>query len=379
MKVPQRFHSLDALRGIAALAVVLAHWRLWMLDGHYRYPAGFELSSLPGYSVLFFFYEVGWHAVTLFFCLSGFIFFSLYRDTVGSGRVTATQFWLARFSRLYPLHLAALLLVATGQALFKPMQGSAFVFAINDLPNFVKHLLVIPLWDRQRNHTFNGPVWTLAVEAFLYATFYLAARWATLRPGGVLLMLILASQITETYSYDMGQGMSAFYMGGLAFIAFERAQSPEWERALRLLLAALWPFTIYYVWSGGDMANSRVWWLRDGYPVYILFPATVLYFALREAREGALGRSFAWLGEISYSSYLLHFPLMLFIAILLKRAGIPFTIALSPTALVCFLLLLVVLSLGSYRFFEKPVQDWLRGQWRRRRTEPPADSVIAPA
>jgi peptidoglycan/LPS O-acetylase OafA/YrhL len=193
----------------------------------------------------------------------------------------------------------------------------------------------------------------------------------------VLLLLMLASEIAETYSRDMGDGMTAFYMGGVAYIAFERARSPQWEAALRVLLAALWPFTIYYVWSGGDMSYSRVWWLRESYAIYILFPCTVLYFALREARAGAPARSFSWLGEISYSSYLLHFPLMLFIAIVLKRTGIAFTIALSPAALTGFLVLLVLVSLASYRFFERPVQDWLRARWRSGKAVAPVPQVAS--
>src|SRR6185436_12525906 len=108
---PGRMHSLDALRGIAALAVVFWHWPHFFYSGT-TLAAGFDREAQPFYEVFKIFYRHGILAVDLFFLLSGFIFFWLYAKTISARRLTPREFFVLRVSRLYPLHLVTLLLVA---------------------------------------------------------------------------------------------------------------------------------------------------------------------------------------------------------------------------------------------------------------------------
>src|SRR6185369_11140777 len=93
------FHAnLEALRGIAALLVVLHHLAL---------NAGSFLASVP-------FLRQGWMFVDLFFVLSGYVIASVHAESEATGQ-SARRFLIRRFFRLYPLHLvtlvAALILV----------------------------------------------------------------------------------------------------------------------------------------------------------------------------------------------------------------------------------------------------------------------------
>ena len=88
----------------------LWRWQHFFFKG--PLPGAFEHQELPFYNVLFLFYERGWMAVDFFFVLSGFIFFRLYSRAISAGDVGAWEFFVLRFSRLYPLHLLTLLLVA---------------------------------------------------------------------------------------------------------------------------------------------------------------------------------------------------------------------------------------------------------------------------
>lgn len=99
----QRFRSLDALRGVAALSVVLWHWKHFFFVG-YALPVDFDEAAQPLYSLLRVFYDFGWLAVDLFFLLSGFIFFRLYSQRIENRDISAARFSAHRFSRLYPLH-----------------------------------------------------------------------------------------------------------------------------------------------------------------------------------------------------------------------------------------------------------------------------------
>ncbi|UJL35757.1 acyltransferase family protein [Pantoea agglomerans] len=75
-RVINRNYSLDVLRGLAALSVVLWHWQ------HFFYVAGrpvnFRTENQPFFEYLSLFYLHGSLAVELFFSISGFVFFWLY-------------------------------------------------------------------------------------------------------------------------------------------------------------------------------------------------------------------------------------------------------------------------------------------------------------
>jgi peptidoglycan/LPS O-acetylase OafA/YrhL len=101
-----RIASLDALRGLAALGVVVYHYHMLAPVGARPLEAG--LSWLYGYGEL---------AVPLFYMLSGYIFFAAYAEPLGQRRIGGRDFFWLRASRLYPLHLLTLVVVAGLQAM----------------------------------------------------------------------------------------------------------------------------------------------------------------------------------------------------------------------------------------------------------------------
>jgi len=92
----------------------------------------------------------------------------------------------------------------------------------------------------------------------------------------------------------------------------------------------------------------------------LLFPLTILALAMTEHCRGTMGRRISVLGDISYASYLLHFPLQLAFAALLPALGLTPALFLSPASLVLFFALLIPLSALCHRHFELPMQQWLR-------------------
>jgi len=110
------------------------------------------------------------------------------------------------------------------------------------------------------------------------------------------------------------------------------------------------------------------------WPQVTLFPSIILLLALVETNRGSLGKKFAFLGDISYSSYLLHFPLQLFLMILILSLSIDQNVFLSSGMLVAFFSVLLPVSYASYHHFELPMQSFLRRQFGHRRA---AGSVVA--
>jgi peptidoglycan/LPS O-acetylase OafA/YrhL len=127
----KRLYSLDALRGIAALSVVIWHWQhFFAISGDWQ--AGWRRDSQPLFWLLKPLYEQGWIAVDLFFALSGFVFFWLYGEAIREHRMAPARFALLRFSRLYPLHFVTLIIVAVLQTFFFRATGTFFIFDAND-------------------------------------------------------------------------------------------------------------------------------------------------------------------------------------------------------------------------------------------------------
>src|ERR1700761_1333856 len=87
-----RLHSLDALRGVAAVSVVFWHWQHLRLLGTPKltWPPLDNIApdpmTQPFHQAFLMFYRYGYSGVDLFFLISGFIFFWLYRDKLQSGR-----------------------------------------------------------------------------------------------------------------------------------------------------------------------------------------------------------------------------------------------------------------------------------------------------
>ena len=126
--------GLEVLRFIATIAVLLWHYQHFYYVGTQL--TGFERSAQPFYTLLMPLYTFGHYGVQVFWAISGFIFFWKYQQAITTRRVDANRFFVLRFSRLYPLHIATLLVVAALQPLYMQMVGEPLVYQHNDFNRF---------------------------------------------------------------------------------------------------------------------------------------------------------------------------------------------------------------------------------------------------
>ena len=361
MRAPQRFHMLDVLRGLAAIAVLIFHWQFWGSDSNrLEPPGGFPLHRAIAEAALTFFYQCGAAAVGLFFTLSGFIFYWLFRGAIHERRISGWQFFIDRFSRLYPLHLATLMATAIGQHVYASMNhGAGWASRTNSWSNFARQLVIVPLWTPHRDIEFNLPVWSLVAEAFVYVVFFAVVRrvW----PGLVAtLLMVMLGTAASAYYVDIGYGLTSFFMGGLAYIAFERTNDARIERVLLMILGASWSLAILFGAGLLNVTTTPLAFLDHTYAEYVMFPLTILYLAMLETRRGATGTHWSWLGDATYSMYLLGFPSMLLLAIGMRASGRSFDDIQSPIALLAFLIAIIPIAFLTHRYFERPVQGWIR-------------------
>ena len=353
---PQRLYALDALRGIAAIAVVFSHWPHFFYNGTER--VAVEVQALPLYPLFASLYNNGWLGVDLFFCLSGFVFYWLYSAPVASRAISGRDFFVLRFSRLYPLHFATLLAVALGQALMLRASGSYFVYEHNDAYHFVLNVLFAPAWGLEEGYSFNAPVWSVSVEILLYALFFALCRLLPVRGAVLVAAAAIGLVLVAPANLLIGRGITAFFIGGTTFLVYRRIVAGERiEAVLRRLpwvAAALWLLLpLGLAWLDAPIQ------LRY-FAALVLFPVTILTLALFETQRPRFLRRVAFLGDISYASYLLHFPLQLAAVGLVGALGLGREVFYSPWTLGAFIAVLLAVSLASHRLFEMPAQRALR-------------------
>ena len=346
----ERLLSLDVARGIAALCVVVFHW------AHFYRVIGVDVSVFqtpalyPLRSVLALVYRNGWMGVEFFFVLSGAIFFTKYRGLIAERTVGPWRFFVLRFSRLYPLYFLTLIGTALLQMAMIRSTGSVVVYPI-DVPYFLLNLLFVQNWF-SHTVTFNAPAWSLSVEAFLYVSFFLLVRFTKPR---VSLLLALAGfglwLYLSQYSGFLGRGLWGFYLGGAAVTVC--AALPR-RTATRICLSAL-PVLIIT-----DLLLRSM----DGLYVVrtLAFVCIVAALAMNEDRLRSISRPLAFLGDISYSSYLLHFPLQLafILGTVLWFGSYRVELFYSPWMMAVFLAALILLSLASFHLLEVPARRAIR-------------------
>ncbi|HEX4301148.1 MAG TPA: acyltransferase [Rhizomicrobium sp.] len=366
---PNRLTSLDALRGVAALSVVVWHWQHFFAVGG-DWQDGWRPDMQPFYGVLKPLYVQGWAAVDLFFVLSGFVFFWLYGAAIRERTTGAGHFAWLRFSRLYPLHFVMLIAAAVLQFFFFRAHGVFFVYEANDAAHFASSLFLVQAWWPDAPQSFDGPTWSVSIEIMLYVLFFAACRFGLKRGWHCLVVAALGGAMLF-YDEHIGRGIIGFFMGGAMVAVWQRLRGHVRARpiahGLGLVALAGWVALAAMLyrgssWLAGGEGNPYFLCVFD----FVLCPLTVLALALHEHARGKAYAGLGFLGDISYSTYLLHFPMQLTLAVIAGRLALTPQFFMQGWVMVAFYAVLIALGTLSYRFFERPLQTLLRNMSKRR-------------
>jgi peptidoglycan/LPS O-acetylase OafA/YrhL len=346
--------GLEIVRFISAFSVLVWHYQ------HFFYiaekPTDFIKEQQPLYSVFSLFYDYGFYGVQVFWCISGFIFFWKYRETIASSAISYKNFFILRFSRLYPLHIFTLLLVLALQAIYFAKKDYFFVYQNNDFPHFIYQLFLASNWGFEKDVSFNGPIWSISVEVLIYCFFFLILQNISksfLINIGVLLLCLAAKHFKLTSPiFDC---LAFFYIGGLSAIAFKYMQTTKYHRHFSYLslfvLIVLPLFT--YITNFYQHKYFALLFLMSYTPILLFFSAQ--HFNASTAIQKIIEVA----GNMTYSSYLIHFPLQLFIALcfLNTEQKIPYY---STAFFIGFMSVTLLLSYYIYRLLELPAQNFIR-------------------
>lgn len=368
---PKRLYMLDSARGLAAITITLWHWQHFTRLGE-KTPVKIDRTEQPLYEFLKVFYEAGTLGVNFFFILSGFIFFWIYLKKVSAHEIRFKNFLANRLARLYPLYLGTLLLVILLQLLYIEYYGFTFVYGNFDLYHFILSFFSIQTWGFEAGFSFNGPAWAISILLLMYLIFFGLAYF---RKANFLVCLIISFTCAILLIVDNNnqlnryllRGLTSFFWGGCLFfithfIINKLAAARPFIYAAAILFWSASLFSIYvkdltpFILQFGFLGKLFL----EGFPVYLLLSATVLSLVLFEITRGPILPQLALLGDISYSVFLLHFPLQLIFALAISYSGIELVIYESLFAFILFFVILLGLSYLTLKKFELPIQNNLR-------------------
>jgi len=345
MSKAKRIDVVQALRALAATVVVLGHGQ-----------GSANLAQLSPSRVVTF--QTGW-GVDLFFLISGFIIVHASKALLLTDQ-PRFQFFSRRVARVLPLYwgvtLFYVIITTANGGLHYSWQAIAASFLFFPYDGIeAANGLAFPIYNLG---------WTLNYEMFFYLVFALCLTLGQKRAAGaaiiVMLLLVMIGLVIDIQptalrfwtqpillEFCMGMGLALLHERGWHIPVAGRIILP----ILAIIAIAFQPFVSLMPPIDGTTPNSFVRVLAWGLPMAGVVAAAVL------GRPGETIRGFSFarpLGDASYSLYLLH-PLM--IIVLWRMPILKTWLAETHTAtfLVILLLSSSILSIASFRLFEKPM------------------------
>ena len=351
-----RLYGIEMLRIVMALAIVIWHYQHLAFAVNPKIP--FIREQQPFYSAFSWFYEHGAYRVPTFWCISGFIFYWLYKESIPARTVSGREFLVLRVSRLLPLHWLTLLLVAFLQGIYYFKNGSFFVYIPNDLKHFVMQIFLVSDWGFGDGFSFNGPIWAVSVEVVILILFYVLLRTlgGSIRVTLTALLTALALRLWGQVNSPIVDCALYFFAGGVAAQAFSWHEALKRRRKTVYGLVVILSITSLWAWNKEGLLLSQE---TRPYLLMVYLPVIIFLIARPAAVPAVMTRPVRFLSNSTYAIYLIHFPLQLLLACLYTYAAKPIPFY-NPWFFSLFMLTTVALSVWINRVFEQPMQSWLR-------------------
>ncbi|WP_312363557.1 MULTISPECIES: acyltransferase [unclassified Sphingobacterium] len=352
---------LDGLRGIAAIVVVTFHLAEPLATGH--------LDILVNH---------GYLAVDFFFLLSGFVISHAYDNRWQE--MSMANFFKRRIARLQPMVVLGMTLGAIGfyftDSAIWPLIDTVPLWKLL-LVMFIGYTLFpVPLtldirgW--QEMHPLNSVGWSLFFE---YIANFLYAIWVRKFSERSLSILVAISGVALVHmaitspNGDVSGGwtlnvehvrigfirtMYPFFAG----LLMARVAQPVKIKNALLWCALLLTIILYMPRIGGD---EKLWMnaLYESVCIILLFPLIVYLGAGAGKLNKTENKLSRFLGDISYSLYMVHYPLVYFyVAWISNNNGVTINKA-WPYAIV-ILFGSLILAYASLKWYDEPLRKWLR-------------------
>jgi peptidoglycan/LPS O-acetylase OafA/YrhL len=354
-----KIESLESIRGLAALLVVIHHVPDWNASIH-------DVQFIRNCYLL----------VDLFFVLSGFVIYNAYADKLQSFP-QLVRFQFLRFGRLYPIHLLFLLVFVAieaskyfAQAKFGLAMPNTSPFKESGWSALIEQIFLVQALGPTGNAlTFNSAAWSISVEFYTYLVFGLTVLFAG-RIKHVFFLLFVCLSVTllitkSTFgSTDLVRCIAGFFIGCLAAMICKRLTTRLPSAVSAAIFLALIAFLALR--RNGDFSSLTY--------VTTAVLTAMLILSLTASQGGWLHsllklKFLTWLGTISYSVYMSHTAVIWAInqvfRVALKRPVLFLDDRMTPQlpffatliAYVCVVLCVLVVSQVTFKLIEEPLRQ----------------------
>lgn len=330
--------DVDGLRAIAVVSVILFHM---------------SRDYLPG----------GYFGVDIFFVISGYLITSIVWRELDLGTFSIARFYDRRIRRIMPALLLVLLITAiVATAVLLPIDLIGFAKSLFATIAFVANVYFWRDADYFSRAAEEKPllhIWSLGVEEQFYVLFpmllLLLARYARGHAPTWISTLVVASFVLNVVAIQVGGASPAFYLlptrawqlGAGALVAVStHAPNGRAAEALSLVGAA---FIAFGLVTGGEALPA---YLPPAVPATV-GTALVIWSGARNvplASQLLCRRWIVFVGLISYSLYLWHWPIIVFLKYYLVRD-------LHPLENVVAAVLMTACAVLSWRYVERPFRS----------------------
>ena len=366
--------SLTALRGVAAILVAVFH---------------FEMAAarfVPASQSMFF--EKCFIMVDLFFIMSGFIMLHVYSKDFQQRLQgeTLKKFFVARFARVYPLHLFSLLLLVVIVRWITDWGNPPIL--LEQPSDILPNILLLHSFGVTNIYSWNIPSWSISAEFAAYLLFpFIALFINKKRALSIVLLLLLVvvayysimyvlprknpinpaipvpHNLNTTFDYGYIRGIAGFITGLLVYLAYglKSVKSAFSGDAISFVILLAIGASLHFA-------------LNDGLTVF-LFAMLVLSVA---ANKGMIAgfcntKVMQFLGDISYSIYLMQIFLqepfshgyLLPGTVGVGRGKQNIELFSGVGYCLIYLILLVLISYITYRWVERPARKFINYSWAK--------------
>lgn len=355
----RRFVTLDAMRGIAAIGVMLFHYFVG-----------------TSYHI----FEHGYYAVDFFFALSGVVLTHSYAMRIRN-RMSFVQFMKARIIRLYPLYALGSLLGAAAVAFYVrssvavSFSGRDYAFSLICGAMFLPYPTsgTVPFVGGRIISgvlfPLNIPAWSLFFEMLASIALFIVIR-RRIKPQYIIMVssIMLADALfyyqTPNIGWTIGTMLGGFPRTAFAFFAgvliyrlltpltgLAAFMNPSVILAITAIMFAV-PLSEVPIRHFSAAAGLVIW--------FALIPGLIFAGALVESTAEQVPL-FVWLGRISYGVYAIHLPIYQLVAYLLTTAPWGRQIRNAPLLLATLSgVMVIVLAHLLTAYFDEPLRRKLR-------------------
>jgi peptidoglycan/LPS O-acetylase OafA/YrhL len=317
----------------------------------------------------------GFLAVDLFFALSGFVLMHAYCQKFETlSAINYWQFIQNRLARIYPIYIIVLLTLGLLKLMaiwhwipYLPILNSKID---TSLFAFISNILMVQAWHIHNGWTWNLPAWSISSEWFVYllAPLVISACSRLKHPGHIISLYLLSAASLlglhklfpgSYFTYDFGniRMLAEFCMGISMYHLY------CWLDEHKVKLPDSWLFILVATLSLGLMAFTSI-------NKAVLINLNIILILIAARTSGRLGNVLSskplfYLGEISYSLYIIHFPIVSLISVIMKPLLSSMSIPGYLLFLTACLISCTVLAHFSYRYIELPFRNILKSKDNR--------------